>query len=309
MKLAFVYAGQGSQKVGMGEDLYKYSEIFKNGFDKADPTGKYKALCFEGPMEELSQTENTQPCLVAFAVGVTEMLSAEGIKPEISAGLSLGEYSALYGAGVWDAATTAEITAVRGRAMKEAVTGIETAMAAVMGIDREILLDICKECSKEGVVQIANYNCPGQLVISGEAHAVAIASEKAKESGARRVIPLTVSGPFHTTLMSPAGDVLKTKLEEVSFGEMAHPVVFNTTAKPLADGENIKELLIKQVQTSVNFEDSVRYMAAEGIDTIIEVGPGKALSGFIKKIAPEIKTLAIEDVAGYEAAIAYLKGE
>ncbi len=309
MKLAFVYAGQGSQKVGMGADLYEYSDVFKKAFDSADNTGTYKDLCFNGPLDTLSQTENTQPCLVAFAAGAQAMLDAEGIVPEIAAGLSLGEYSALCGAGVWDAATTAEIAAYRGKAMKEAVTGVETAMYAVLGMDRDKLQEICDRFSSEGVVQIANYNCPGQLVISGEKIAVDKAAVAAKEEGAKRAIALMVSGPFHTTLMAPAGDRLKELFGEVKFNKPKFPVIANATAQPIVDSEGIDNLLIQQVQTSVYFEDSVRYMVDQGVDTIVEIGPGKSLSGFIKKIAPQVKTLAIEDVASYESAIAYLKGE
>lgn len=308
MKLAFVYAGQGSQKIGMGKDLYENYPVFKEVFDSVDQNGTLKKLCFEGPMEELSDTRNTQPCMVAFAAAVTKQLNVLGIYPEMAAGLSLGEYSALCAAGVFSPKTAVETVAFRGNAMADAVKDILCMMAAVLNLDRQVLQDICREASSIGTVEIANYNCPGQLVISGEKEAVEKASEMAKAAGAKRCIPLQVSGPFHTSLMKPAGLALAERFKDITFEDMKFPVIFNATASPIREGETIPELLEKQVQSSVYFEDTVIYMEKQGIDTIIEIGPGKVLSGFIRKISDSIKTYAIEDSESLRNVIAELKG-
>lgn len=307
MNIAFIYAGQGSQKVGMGKDFYEEYPSFRETFDNAPVDFDLKALCFDGPEEQLSQTQYTQPCMVAFAAAVTDILKAEGIEPKMAAGLSLGEYSALYASGVFDKQTVISLAAFRGNAMTNAVKGLECGMIAVLGLDREPLLKACEEASSLGVVQICNYNCPGQLVISGEAAAVAKAAELASAAGAKRCVPLKVSGPFHTSLMTPAGDALREKFADVSFGEMQIPVVFNAIGREKNDGETIPELLEKQVQSSVYFEDSIRYMVEQGIDTFIEIGPGKTLSGFVKKTVKGVKIYNIDDAAGLKAVVTAIK--
>lgn len=307
MNTAFIYAGQGSQKVGMGKDFYEEYPSFRETFDNAPVDFDLKSLCFDGPDEQLSQTQYTQPCMVAFAAAVTDILKAEGIEPKMAAGLSLGEYSALYAAGVFDKQTVISLAAFRGNAMTNAVSGLECGMVAVMGLDREPLLKACEEASSLGVVQICNYNCPGQLVISGEAAAVAKASELAAASGAKRCVPLKVSGPFHTSLMTPAGDALREKFNDVNFGEMQIPVVFNAIGREKNADETIPQLLEKQVQSSVYFEDSIRYMTEQGIDTFIEIGPGKTLSGFVKKTVKGVKIYNIDDAAGLKAVVAAIK--
>ena len=309
MKVAFLYAGQGSQHVGMGQDLYEQYPQFREIFDNAQLDFDLKKLCFEGPEETLSQTQYTQPCMVAFAAGVTAILRDAGIRPELAAGLSLGEYSALHAAGVFDAQTAISLVAFRGKAMAEAVTGRPCGMAAILQLDREKLQAACDGASDVGVVEIANYNCPGQLVIAGDAAAVDKASLLAKEAGARRVVPLKVSGPFHTSLMSPAGDALREKFKTVNFGAMDFPVLFNCKGDVMAEGDTIPALLERQVQSSVYMEDTIRRMAEMGVDTIVEIGPGKALSGFVRKTVKEIKTYPVETVQDLEAAIAALKGE
>ena len=308
MKLAFLYAGQGSQHVGMGRDLYEQYPVFRDIFDGAPVDFDLKKLCFEGPEEQLSDTRYTQPCMVAFAAGVTALLCQAGIQPAMAAGLSLGEYSALQAAGVFDARTAIELVAFRGKVMAEAVTGRPCGMAAVLHLDREKLQAACAAASDLGVAEIANYNCPGQLVIGGDAAAVEKAGELAKEAGARRVVPLKVSGPFHTSLLAPAGDALRARFCTESFGEMKIPVLFNCLGREMGENDTIPALLEKQVQSSVYMEDTIRRLEELGVDTIVEIGPGKALSGFVKKTAPSIKTYAVETCADVVALSAALKG-
>lgn len=307
MKLAFVYAGQGSQHAGMGADLYEAYPRFREVLDQAAVDFDLKNLCFEGPEEQLSQTRYTQPCMVAFAVGMTRLLADEGIVPCMAAGLSLGEYSALYAAGVFDEQTVIPLAAYRGRVMEEAVGGAECGMVAVLGLGREPLQEACDQAADIGLCEIANYNCPGQLVIAGEAAAVDQASALALEKGAKRCIPLKVSGPFHTSLMAPAGQALKEKFQTVAFSPMRFPVLFNAVGRPLEETETVPEMLVRQVQSSVRFEDTIRWMAAAGVDTILEIGPGKALSGFVRKTAKEIHTLVVEDVPSLRSAVEQLK--
>ena len=309
MKLAFVYAGQGSQKVGMGADFYERYPLFRRALDCDRAGFDLREVCFQGPEEKLSQTRYTQPCMVAFAIGVTDLLAAEGIRPQAAAGLSLGEYSALYAAGVFDREGAVATVALRGRAMEEAAAGLACGMTAVLGLDRDKLARACEEVSSLGVVQICNYNCPGQLVISGEKAAVDRAGELAKELGAKRCMPLKVSGPFHTQLMKPAGDALAAHFKTIPFHEMALPVYFNCKGAPMGAEDTIPALLERQVQSSVYWEDTVRAMEADGIDTILEIGPGKTLSSFVKKIAPGIKTYNIDTAADFTAVVQALKGE
>lgn len=308
MKLAFVYAGQGSQHVGMGKDFYQEFTLFAEVFDHAPVDFDLKKLCFEGPEEQLSQTRYTQPCMAAFAVGVTDLLYQEGIRPQLAAGLSLGEYSALYAAGVFSRGTVISTVALRGRAMEEAAAGLDCSMTAVLGLDREKLQQACDGAAELGTVQICNYNCPGQLVIGGEKAAVDKARELAKELGAKRCMPLKVSGPFHTRLMKPAGDALAAHFKTIDFQPMALPVYFNCLGGPMDAGDNIPALLERQVQSSVYWEDTIRRMEAEGVDTVVEIGPGKALSGFFKKTAPGIRTCHIDTAADFHSVVSALKG-
>lgn len=308
-KIGFVYAGQGSQVVGMGKSFYDNYELAKDIFDNIDLDIDVKKLCFEGPLEELSKTSNTQPCMVAVAVVATKLLKENGINPDYVAGLSLGEYSALNAAGVLSDQDAINLVRFRGQAMERAADGIESKMVAIIGLDRDLLNEAVNEASELGVVSIANYNCPGQLVIGGKANAVSKASELALEKGARRAIPLNTSGPFHTKLLAPASDELKEKFKDVQFNEMQVPVIFNSSAKELEADTSVASMLEKQVMSSVYFEDSVRYMIDNGVDTIIEIGPGKVLSGFIRKIDKSIKTYQVEDQASLEKTLAGLKGE
>ena len=307
MSLAFLYAGQGSQHPGMGADLYEAHPAFRAVLD-AGVDFDLKTTMFTDPDGVLNLTEYTQPCMVAFAAGMTALLAERGIVPDYAAGLSLGEYSALQCAGVFTAPQAISLAAFRGKAMAAAAAGRPCGMTAVLGLDREKLQEACRQAAGAGVVEIANYNCPGQLVIGGEQAAVDKAAALAKELGAKRCLPLKVSGPFHTSLLAPAGDALREKFRETAFGAMRIPVLFNCLGREMGPEDTIPALLGKQVQTSVYMEDTIRRLAELGVDTIVEIGPGKALIGFVKKTAPAIKTYAVETCADLDALSAALKG-
>lgn len=300
MKLGFLYAGQGSQHPGMGADLYEKYDAFRTVYHEAELDFDLKELCFTDSQGKLNQTRYTQPCMVAFAAGVTAVLKEKGIVPDMAAGLSLGEYSALHAAGVFDAKTAVELAAFRGQAMEKAAEGAESAMMAVLGLDREPLRDACEKAAALGTVVIANYNCPGQLVIGGEKAAVEEAARLAKAAGARRCLPLKVSGPFHTPLMAPAGAALEEYFENIPFGEPKIPVVYNCLGDLKPEGESIQRLLVRQVRSSVYMEDSIRRMAELGVDTFVEIGPGKALTGFVRKTLPGAQVFAVETVEDME---------
>ena len=308
MSLAVLYAGQGSQHPGMGADLYEAHPAFRAVLDAAGVDFDLKTTMFTDPDGVLNLTEYTQPCMVAFAAGMTALLAERGIVPDYAAGLSLGEYSALQCAGVFTAPQAISLAAFRGKAMAAAAAGRPCGMTAVLGLDREKLQEACRQAAGAGVVEIANYNCPGQLVIGGEQAAVDKAAALAKELGAKRCLPLKVSGPFHTSLLAPAGDALREKFRETAFGAMRIPVLFNCLGREMGPEDTIPALLGKQVQTSVYMEDTIRRLAELGVDTIVEIGPGKALIGFVKKTAPAIKTYAVETCADLDALSAALKG-
>lgn len=308
MSLAFLYAGQGSQHPGMGADLYEAHPAFRAVLDAAGVDFDLKTTMFTDPDGVLNLTEYTQPCMVAFAAGMTALLAERGIVPDYAAGLSLGEYSALQCAGVFTAPQAISLAAFRGKAMAAAAAGRPCGMTAVLGLDREKLQEACRQAAGAGVVEIANYNCPGQLVIGGEQAAVDQAAALAKELGAKRCLPLKVSGPFHTSLLAPAGDALREKFKETAFGAMRIPVLFNCLGREMGPEDTIPALLEKQVQTSVYMEDTIRRLAELGVDTIVEIGPGKALIGFVKKTAPAIRTYAVETCADLDALSAALKG-
>ena len=309
MKIAFLYAGQGSQHPGMGQDLYEAYPAYRAVLDGAEVGFDLKAVSFSDPDGVLNQTEYTQPCMVAFAAGMTAILAEKGICPDYAAGLSLGEYSALAAAGVFTAKQAVELAAFRGKAMAAAAAGVPCGMTAVLGLGRDKLAEACKAAAGEGVVEIANYNCPGQLVIGGQKAAVDAAAAKAKEMGAKRCLPLKVSGPFHTSLLRPAGDALRERFKTESFGEMAFPVLFNCLGREMGEGDTIPALLERQVQSSVYMEDTIRRLAELGVDLVVEIGPGKVLSGFVKKTAPALKTCAVETCADIDALCALLKEE
>jgi [acyl-carrier-protein] S-malonyltransferase len=307
MKLGFLYAGQGSQKAGMGKDLYETYPTYRKTLDGFQTDFDLKQVSFEDPDNRLSETRYTQPCMVAFAIGMTELLKELGIAPAAAAGLSLGEYSALYAADVLDAQETLDMVNFRGKAMTHAAEGLESAMIAVLGLERDKLQMACDQAKDLGTVVIANDNCPGQLVLGGEKAAVQRASELAKELGARRCMPLKVSGPFHTPLMKPAGAELEAYFQNVTFREPQIPVLYNYLGGEKTEAETIPELLVRQVQSGVRMTDCIRSMGSLGLDAILEIGPGKVLSGFVKKTLPGMPVYALETAADLEKLPAYLE--
>ncbi len=303
MKLGFLYAGQGSQHPGMGADLYGAYPVFRQVLDAAQAEADFdlKRTCFEDPDGVLNQTRYTQPCMVVFAAGLTAVLREKGIVPSAAAGLSLGEYSALHAAGVFDARTAVRLAAFRGKAMEEAARGHDSAMTAVLGLEREALQAACEAAADLGVVVVANYNCPGQLVIGGDKAAVEKAAALAREKGAKRCLPLKVSGPFHTPLMEPAGEALEDYFQSVPFAGPEIPVLFNCLGREKGPQDSIPALLVRQVQSSVYMEDSIRRMAELGLDALVEIGPGRALSGFVKKTVPGLPVYAVETAEDVKA--------
>ena len=309
MKLAVLYAGQGAQHPGMGKEFYEASPAFRAAFDSAALDFDLHRVCFEDPDGVLNQTEYTQPCMVAFACGVTAVLAEKGVKPAYLAGLSLGEYSALQAAGVFTAKQAIELTAFRGKAMAEAAKGLACGMTAVLGLDREKLSACCEQAAETGCVQICNYNCPGQLVIGGDKAAVDEAAALALAAGARRCLPLNVSGPFHTSLMHPAGDALREKFKATHFAPMQFPVLFNCLGHEMEETDTIAALLEKQVQSGVRWEATVRRLAELGVDTAIEIGPGRALTGFVKKtVGSAISCYPVETATQLQQLLRTLKG-
>lgn len=299
-KIAYVFPGQGSQYVGMGRDIYESSEHVKNIFLTANfLLGKDLAnMCFKGPEEELKITYNTQPAILTTSYALYELVKDKLPKPDFLAGHSLGEYTALVASGVMSFEDSIVAVQKRGEFMDNAVSLGVGAMAAVLGGNKEIIEMICKEVSdEEQIVQIANMNCPGQIVISGHSLKVELATQKLKENGIKRVIPLVVSGPFHSKLMKPASEKLDTEvLRTIQINNAEIPVVTNVNAQATTLGEDIKRLLVEQVFSSVLWEESVKFMIQNGVNTFIEIGPGKVLSGLIKKIDKNVNIYSISDI-------------
>lgn len=294
-KTAVIFPGQGAQYVGMAKDFYDSFEDSKKVFDEADDVLdiELKKICFE-ENDDINKTEYTQPAMVAAEVAIYEHLKNAGLKADVFAGLSLGEYSALVAAGVMTLADGIKTVRRRGILMQNEVPLGMGGMAAVIAMDADKIAEICE--NTPGKVQIANYNCPGQIVISGEAEAVKVASAALAEAGAKRVIPLNVSGPFHSQMLVPAGEKLYDFLQGVDVAEGFAPYYCNADAEEITDAAKVKELLKRQVYSSVRWQQTIENMIADGVDTFIEVGPGKTLTGFMKKINREVKSINIATV-------------
>jgi len=308
--LAFMYAGQGAQKPGMGADLYETSETFKRAIDEASDILKennsfdLKEMMFCGEAEEINKTSITQPLLAAFGAGITAILRDKKIKPDFVCGLSLGEYSALYSAGVINFNRLMKITSFRGKAMEEAGRGLDTKMCAILDLAPEVVENICNDASNitGKKVEVSNYNCTGQTVISGISDAVIKAEELAKIAGAKRCIELAVSGAFHTSFMKPAADKLNEFLKREEFNPPEFPIVFNAIGETVSDlnKDTLIELETRQIMSPVKMTQTIEFLAAKGVTDVIEIGPGHVLGGFIRKTAPAIKAVSIENVEDLE---------
>ena len=305
-KIAFIFPGQGAQKAGMGKDFYENSKMAAEVIDRASELLglDMKALCFE-ENDLLDQTEYTQAALVTVCMAMEKVLRERGLAPDVTAGLSLGEYCALYAAGVMSEKDAIATVRQRGILMQQAVPAGQGAMAAVLAMDAAAIEETIADI--EGV-QIANYNCPGQIVISGKKEAVETACEKLKEAGAKRTIMLNVSGPFHSRMLIGAGEKLGEVLENVEVHTPQIPYVANVTAQYVTDAAEVKPLLTKQVSSSVRWEQSVHTMLADGVDTFVEIGPGKTLSGFMRKIDRTVKVLNIEKLDDVAKVVEEIKG-
>lgn len=290
-KIAFIYPGQGAQKAGMGKDFYENSELAKAVYDKASELLQIdmKALCFE-ENEKLDLTEYTQAALVTTCLAMTKVVEERGLKPDVTAGLSLGEYCAISVAGGMKEEDAIYLVRKRGILMQNTVPAGEGAMAAILGMDASVIEEGIKDL--EGVT-VANYNCPGQIVITGETKAVEKAAEILKEAGAKRAVLLNVSGPFHSPMLKQAGEELAKEMEKVEMEPLQIPYVTNVTAEYVTDIRETKKLLAEQVAASVRWQESVERLIAEGVDTFVEIGPGKTLAGFLRKIDRSVKVYNI----------------
>lgn len=304
-KIAFVFPGQGAQYIGMGKDFYENIPVCREVFLEAEAAAGFsvKDLCFT-ENEQLNITEYTQIAMLTVEVALLRALEEKGIRADVTAGLSLGEYGALVAAGVLSAKDAFQVIRKRGILMQNAVPH-GGAMAAVLGFDGEKIKEICE--STAGIVSVANYNCPGQIVITGEEAAVDLACEAMKEAGAKKTVRLKVSGPFHSALLLEAGEKLLEELEKVTICDIKIPYLTNVTADYVKDKKDVKELLKQQIYSPVKWQQSVERMLADGVDTFIEIGPGKTLSGFLKKIDRTVRSMNIDKLEDLDKVLEALK--
>lgn len=297
-KTAFIFPGQGAQVCGMGQDFYENTKTGRQVFDRASELLGFSVpeLCFE-PNDRLDITEYTQAAMVTTSVAMLKVMEEMGFKADVTAGLSLGEYCALVAAGVMSADDAILTVRRRGILMQEAVPAGIGGMSAVLGMNAEQINAVVDNIEN---VQVANYNCPGQIVISGKLDAVELATEKLKEAGAKRVLPLNVSGPFHSYLLEEAGEKLGAYLENVTVNDPVIPYAANVTAEYVTSAADVKPLLTKQVSSSVRWQQTIEMMIADGVDRFVEIGPGKTLSGFVKKINRNVTILNIEKLEDLE---------
>ena len=301
MKIGFLFAGQGSQHPGMGKDFYERYEAARRLYDSIDIDIPVKELCFAGTQEQLNDTAIAQPCILATSSAIAAVLSEKGIRADVAAGLSLGEYSALAYAGVFTPQEGAKLVRQRGKIMAAALPEGTSGMAAVLNTEESVIAEVCAEVKEIGVCEIANYNCPGQIVISGQKEAVAAASEKLKARGARRVIPLQVSGAFHTSLLDEASVQLREVLDTYVFEQARIPVINNVSGK--AETRDLCEVLQEQICHSVHFTQSLQTMIDMGVELFIEIGPGHALSGFVRKTTKAIPVYNIDTAEDLEKVV------
>ncbi len=302
MKIAFLFSGQGAQAIGMGKELCEHFPASDAVFETASEALGFdiKDMIFNGDSETLMITENTQPAILTMSIAALEAVKTLGIQPDVVAGLSLGEYSAHVAAGSMAFSDAVKLVKLRGKYMQEEVPVGVGAMAAILALEPETVKEICAKASEKGIVEPANFNCPGQITVAGEVPAVEYACELAKEQGAKRAMMLPVSAPFHCSMLKGAGEKLAKELANLELKDLQVPLITNVTADYVSGKDAIKDLLIAQVSSSVLFEESLRRMIADGVDTFIEIGPGKALSGFVKKISKEVAVYNVEDMASFE---------
>ena len=314
-KVAFIFPGQGAQYVGMGKDFYESFKESRLVYEEANDSLNMdlKSMCFEGSEEELMKTENTQPAILATSIAIMKALEKEGIDCDYTAGLSLGEYTALVKSGGIKLSDALKLVKIRGKLMQEAVPQGIGGMAAILGLEREKVKEAIEEVKDKFLVEIANYNSPEQIVISGIKEGVEIACKKALELGAKKAIILPVSAPFHSSLLEPAGKKLKDVLETTTLFDLQKDLISNVDAKPVVKKDEVKEKLVKQVSSSVLWQDSIEFLIEKNVDTFIEIGPGKSLTGFVKRISKaldkNVKAYHVNNIDTFNKTVSAIRKE